>query len=76
MRGRLRDYLNYANATATLAFPSRHISPLVIPLRHLGPGHYLSPGFTIPFPGTWRVTMHVILTDSTNVTLSGNITFP
>ena len=67
---------NLDDLTATLEFPSRHVSALMIPLRHLGPGHYLAPGFTIPFAGTWRVTTQVILTDSTHLTLSDNITFP
>lgn len=57
--------------TATIDYPSRHIAPLTIPLRLLGPGHYLSPGFTIPFPGNWRVTAHAQIDQFTEITLAG-----
>ena len=30
-----------------------------VPLRRLAPGHYLSPGFRIPFAGTWTLTVTV-----------------
>jgi copper transport protein len=65
--------LNLVNLTTTLDYPGRHIPPLEIPLRHLGPGHYLSPGFTIPFSGGWRVTTHAQLNEFTEVTLAGTL---
>jgi len=61
------------NVTTTLDYPSRHIPPLQIPLRHLGPGHYLSPGFTIPFAGQWRVTTLAQLSEFNEVTLAGTL---
>jgi hypothetical protein len=41
--------------TITFALPDKKIAPIDVPLRELGPGHYLSPGFDIPFNGDWRV---------------------
>ena len=65
--------LNLQQLTATLDYPGRHIPPLEIPLRHLGPGHWLSPGFTIPFSGGWRITAHAQLDEFTEVTLAGTL---
>jgi copper transport protein len=65
--------VNLVNLSLTLDYPSRHIPPLTIPLRHLGPGHYLSPGFTIPFSGTWRVTADVQTDEFTDITLVGTL---
>lgn len=63
--------VNPADVVATLDYPGRHVAPLTIPLRRLGPGHYLSPGFTIPFKGTWRITAHVRFDQFTEVTIAG-----
>jgi copper transport protein len=63
--------VNPAEIVATLDYPGRHVAPLTIPLRRLGPGHYLSPGFTIPFKGTWRITAHVRFDQFTEVTIAG-----
>jgi copper transport protein len=65
--------VNPVDLTATLDYPSRHIAPLTIPLRKLGPGHYLSPGFTIPFKGTWRITANVKIDAFTEITLPGTL---
>ncbi|HWW46028.1 MAG TPA: CopD family protein, partial [Acidimicrobiia bacterium] len=65
--------LNVENLTTTIDFPSRHIPPLEIPLRHLGAGHYLSPGFTIPFSGNWRITAGAQLSEFNEVTLVGTL---
>jgi copper transport protein len=63
--------VNPADVVATLDYPARHVAPLTIPLRRLGAGHYLSPGFTIPFKGTWRITAHVRFDQFTEVTIAG-----
>ncbi|HEV2309814.1 MAG TPA: copper resistance protein CopC [Acidimicrobiia bacterium] len=65
--------LNVLELTTTMDYPSRHIAPLEIPLRRLGSGHYLSPGFTIPFSGNWRVTAGVQLSEFNEVTLVGTL---
>ena len=65
--------VNLAQLTTTIDDPSRHIPPLEIPLRRLGPGHYLSPGFTIPFSGGWRITAVAQLSEFNEVTLVGTL---
>ncbi len=62
---------NLDDLTVTIDYPSRHIAPLEIPMRRLGPGHYLSPGFTIPFAGNWRLTAHALISQFNEVTLVG-----
>ncbi len=64
---------NLDGLTMTIDYPSRHIAPLEIPLRRLGPGHYLSPGFTIPFAGSWRLTTHALVSQFDEVTLVGTL---
>ena len=59
--------------TMTFDLASRGIAPIDVPLRRLGPGHYLSPGFTVPFPGTWRITAKALLTDVDLTTLVGKL---
>ena len=58
----------------TFDLPSRQIAAINVPLRDLGPGHYLSPGFDIPIAGDWRVTAKVRLTDVDQVTLTDTLT--
>ena len=65
--------VNLVQLTTTIDDPSRHIPPLEIPLRRLGPGHYLSPGFTIPFSGGWRITAVAQLSEFNEVTLVGTL---
>jgi copper transport protein len=66
--------MDVAELTVTLDQPSRNIAPITVPLRKLGPGHYLSPGFDIPIAGDWRVTGKARLTDVDEVTLTDTIT--
>ena len=66
--------LDVAEITVTLDLPSRQIAAINVPLRDLGPGHYLSPGFDIPIAGDWRVTAKVRLTDVDQVTLTDTLT--
>jgi copper transport protein len=65
--------INLMELRATIDYPSRNIAPLEIPMRRLSPGHYLSPGFTIPFSGSWRITAHALLSQFNEVTLAGTI---
>jgi len=65
--------LDVADLTITLDLPSKGIAPITVPLRKLGPGHYLSPGFVIPLAGEWRVTAKARLTDVDEVTQTGTI---
>jgi len=59
--------------TVTIDLPARGIAPIAVPLRRLGPGHYLSPGFTIPLSGSWRVTAKALVSDVDLVTLTGRV---
>ena len=65
--------LDVKELTLTIDQSSRGIAPIDVPLRRLGPGHYLSPGFTLPLAGEWRVTAEALLTDVDLVTLTGAI---
>ena len=60
--------------TVTFDLPSHDIAAIEVPLRELGPGHYLSPGFDIPIAGDWRVIAKVLLSDVDLVNLSGTVT--
>jgi copper transport protein len=58
--------------TMTISVPDRGIT-INVPLRDLGPGHFLSPGLTIPFAATWTVTAKPVLTEFDQVTLRGSV---
>jgi copper transport protein len=59
--------------TITFALPSDKIAPIKVPLRKLGPGHYLAPGFVVPINGTWRVTAKVLLSQFNLVSISDDL---
>jgi copper transport protein len=66
--------MDVAELTVTFDLPSRDIAAIDVPLRKLGPGHYLSPGFDIPIAGDWRVVAKARLTDVDQVTLTDTLT--
>jgi copper transport protein len=66
--------LGVEELTLVMDIPERKIPPLDIPLRRLGPGHYLSPGFEVPLAATWRITAKVRTTDIDEVTATGTLT--
>jgi hypothetical protein len=59
--------------TITFALPSDKIAPIKVPLRKLGPGHYLAPGFVVPINGTWRVTAKVLLSQFDLASMSDDL---
>ncbi|HZP28342.1 MAG TPA: copper resistance protein CopC [Acidimicrobiia bacterium] len=65
--------LRLAELTMTVDLPDKKIAPINVPLRDLGPGHYLSPGFYFTLPGSWRVTAHARLDAINEVTLVGTL---
>ena len=65
--------MRLAELTLTVDLPGKKIAPINVPLRDLGPGHYLSPGFDFPLPGTWRVTASARLDEINEVTLVGKL---
>jgi copper transport protein len=42
-----------------LTRPDGELAAFDVPLRTLGPGHYFSPQYDIPFPGEWRMVVRV-----------------
>ena len=46
---------------------ARGVGPIDVPLRRLAPGHYFSPGFEIPFAGTWTLTVRALVDQTTEV---------
>ena len=65
--------LRLAELTLTVDLPDKKIAPINVPLRDLGPGHYLSPGFDFPFGGNWRITARTRLDEINEVTLVGSV---
>jgi len=51
-----------------LSQPSRGIAPIKVTLRRLGPGHYVSAGLQIPFPGDWQLAIKALASETDEVT--------
>jgi copper transport protein len=60
--------------TMELREPTRDIGPLAVPLIRAGPGHLLTYGFVLPFPGRWQVTVHALLSEVDETTVSTVVT--
>lgn len=65
--------LDVQTVEMTLALPARDVPPMAVPLRELGPGHYLSPGLDIPLAGTWELRATVRLGPVDRVDLVGEL---
>jgi copper transport protein len=63
-----------ADLTMTFELSDRKIAPIKVPLRKLSPGHYLSPGFDLPFSGDWRVVAKPVLSQFEVATLKATVT--
>ena len=61
------------SSTITLSNPDRDMRDLDVPLRDLSPGHYLSPGFDLPFDGEWQIKAKVLLSEFDQETLTGSV---
>jgi copper transport protein len=59
--------------TVTFAQPDKGIAPIDLPLRHLGPGHFFSPGFQIPLSGEWTIVAKPLLSEFDEKTLRGTL---
>jgi copper transport protein len=55
---------------ASLSLPSRHLGPLGIPLRVVGPGHFTASDVTLPVAGNWilKLTVRIDAIDEQVVT--------
>jgi copper transport protein len=65
--------IRLAELTLTVDLPDKKIAPINVPVRNLGAGHYLSPGFDFPLSGNWRVTARARLDEINEVTLVGHL---
>lgn len=55
------------------ALPSREITPISIPVRRLGPGHYISSGTDLPIRGDWTLTIRILLSETDQAALAGKL---
>ncbi|HEV3134443.1 MAG TPA: CopD family protein, partial [Acidimicrobiia bacterium] len=53
--------------------PSRGIAPIPIPVRRIGPGHYISSGVNLPIRGDWNLTVRVLLSETDQAALTGKL---
>jgi hypothetical protein len=51
----------------SLTQPERDIAPIDVPLRRLGPGHYVAYDVSIPIPGDWQLIANALVDDTTSV---------
>ena len=55
------------------ALPSRDIAPIPVPVRRLGPGHYISSGVDLPIRGDWTLTVRILLSETDQAALAGKL---
>jgi copper transport protein len=55
------------------ALPSRDIAPIPIPVRRIGPGHYISSGVDLPIRGDWTLTVRILLSETDQAALAGKL---
>jgi copper transport protein len=63
--------VNVEDMKVQLTRPDSDLPPLELPLRKLGPGHYVSPLYDIPYPGQWRMTIRATLGATDQAVLTG-----
>jgi copper transport protein len=64
------DVLSYS---VTFSEPGKDIAPIKVPLLRLGPGHYASYAFQLPFGGTWQMSVRALISDTEENTFSVKI---
>lgn len=69
-RGLNRDV---PEVTAQLALPATGVGPVPVPLVRTGVGQYVATRFTLPNPGTWRLSVRVRTTDLDAVTVDADV---
>ena len=55
------------------ALPSRDIAPITIPVRRIGPGHYISSAVDLPIRGDWTLTVRILLSETDQAALAGKL---
>ena len=66
--------VNVEDMTVQLTRPGADLPPFTVPLRKLGPGHYIAPLYDIPYPGEWQMTVRVTLSATDQSVLVGKFT--
>ena len=56
------------DVSAELSQSANNIAPIKVDLIRLGPGHYTSTGFTVPFAGSWQLTVKAVVNSVDEVT--------
>jgi copper transport protein len=56
-----------------LTLPDEDIAPIDVPLRRLGPGHYISSAFNVPIRGDWELTADVLMDETTEVAVNAEV---
>jgi copper transport protein len=59
--------------SATLSQSENNIGPINVKLIRLGPGHYTSTGFDVPFAGDWQLTVKAVLGQVNEVSTSATV---
>jgi copper transport protein len=55
------------------SLPSRGIAPIPIPVRRIGPGHYISSGVNLPIRGDWNLTIRILMSETDQAALAGKL---
>ena len=55
------------------SLPSRDIAPIEVPVRRLGPGHYISSGINLPIRGDWNLTIRILFSETDQAALTGKL---
>ena len=58
---------------ASASLPQRDIAPIPIPVRRLGPGHYIASGVSLPISGEWTLTVRALVTETDEAAVAGKI---
>jgi copper transport protein len=64
------DVLSYS---VTFSEPGKDIAPIKVPLLRLGPGHYASYAFQLPFTGAWQMSVRALISDTEENTFTVKI---
>jgi copper transport protein len=62
-----------ADVSAEMSQSDKGIAPIKVDLIRLGPGHYTSAGFTVPFAGDWKLTTKAVVNNVDEVLASTTV---
>jgi copper transport protein len=62
-----------SQVTAEMSQAENDIAPIEVKLIRLGPGHYTSAGFTVPFAGDWQLTVKAVVNDVDQATATSTV---